>query len=58
MCLPQLRIKVMINRTAFMRKQCVLNEICKNHTKILVGDFNAKAGRKHILKPRTGNKST
>jgi hypothetical protein len=29
----------------------------KYHTKILLGDFNAKVGREDILKPTTGNEN-
>jgi hypothetical protein len=35
----------------------VFNKFPKHHTKILLGDFNAKVGRQDIFKPTIGNKS-
>jgi exonuclease III len=35
----------------------VFNKSPKYHTKILLGDFNAKVGREDISKPTTGNES-
>jgi hypothetical protein len=36
--------------------ECVFDKFPKFHTKILLGDFNAKVGRDNIFKP-TGNES-
>ena len=35
----------------------VFNHLPKYHTKILLGDFNAKVGRENIFKPTIGQKS-
>jgi hypothetical protein len=35
----------------------VFDKFPKYHMKILLGDFNAKVGRKDVFKPTTGNKS-
>jgi endonuclease/exonuclease/phosphatase family metal-dependent hydrolase len=37
--------------------KCVFDKFPKYHTKILLGDFNAKVGREDIFKPTTGNES-
>jgi hypothetical protein len=37
--------------------KCVLDKFTKYHTRILLGDFNAKVGREDILKPTTGNEN-
>jgi hypothetical protein len=55
----QLRIKVMIQRIAFMRNQSVYwLSSTKNNMKILLGDFNAKIGREDIFKRTIGNESS
>jgi hypothetical protein len=40
-----------------MRNWNVFDKFPKYHTKILVGDLNAKVGREDIFKPIIGNKS-
>ena len=35
----------------------IFDHFPKYHIKILLGDFNAKAGRENIFKPTIGNKS-
>jgi hypothetical protein len=35
----------------------MFNKFHKYHTKILLGDFNAKVGREDIFKPTIGNES-
>jgi hypothetical protein len=35
----------------------VFDKFPKYHTKILLGDFNAKVGKENIFKPTTGNES-
>jgi exonuclease III len=37
--------------------ECVFDKFPKYHTKILLGDFNAKVGREDIFKPTVGNES-
>jgi hypothetical protein len=37
--------------------ECVFDKFPKYHLKILLGDFNAKVGRKDIFKPTIGNES-
>jgi hypothetical protein len=37
--------------------QCVFNTFPKYHTKVLLGDFNAKVGREEIFKPKIKNDS-
>jgi exonuclease III len=37
--------------------ECVFDKISTCHTKILLGDFNAKVGREDIFKPTIGNES-
>jgi hypothetical protein len=37
--------------------ECVFNIFHKCHTKILLGDLNAKVGREDIFKPTIGNES-
>jgi hypothetical protein len=49
----QVRKKVMIQKTVFTRNY---SRFLK-HTKILLGDFNAKVGRENIFKLTTGNES-
>jgi hypothetical protein len=36
---------------------CVFDKFPKYHTKMLLGDFNAKVGREDIFKPSTENES-
>jgi exonuclease III len=36
---------------------CVFDKFRKYHTKILLGDFNAKVGREDIFEPTFGNES-
>jgi hypothetical protein len=52
----QVRRKAMIQEAVFMRK-LFKNNFPKYHTKILLGDFNAKVGRENIFKPTIGNES-
>jgi len=49
----------MIKKTVFYREleQVFFNHFPKYHTKILVGDFNAKVGRENIFKLTIGNES-
>jgi hypothetical protein len=35
--------------------ECVYDKFPNYHTKILLGDFNAKVGREDIFKPKIGN---
>jgi len=35
----------------------VFDHFPRHHTKILLGDFNAKVGRENIFKPTIGNES-
>jgi hypothetical protein len=35
--------------------ECVVDKLPKCHTKILLGDFNAKVGREYVFKPTIGN---
>jgi hypothetical protein len=37
--------------------ECVFDKLLKYHMKILLGDFNAKVGRKDIFKLTIGNES-
>jgi endonuclease/exonuclease/phosphatase family metal-dependent hydrolase len=37
--------------------ECVFDKFPKYHMKILLGDFNAKVGRKDTFKPTIGNES-
>jgi exonuclease III len=46
-----------VKATFYEELECVFNKFPKYRTKILLGDFNAKVGRKDILKPTTGNES-
>jgi hypothetical protein len=36
---------------------CIFDKFPKYHTKILLGDFNAKVDREDIIKPTSGNES-
>jgi hypothetical protein len=38
--------------------ECVFHTFPKYHTKILLGNFNAKVGRKNTFELRTGTKMT
>jgi hypothetical protein len=51
------RRKVMIQNTVFMMNKSRFFYLPKYHTKILLGDFNAKVGREYIFKPTIGNES-
>jgi hypothetical protein len=57
MFMPQQRIKLMIRRAASMMNWNVFNKFLKYHMKILLGNFNAKVGRKDIFKPTIGNEN-
>jgi exonuclease III len=37
--------------------ECAFDKFLKYHTKILLGDFNVKVGKKDIFKPTIGNES-
>ena len=43
--------------TFYEELEQVFHHIPKYHTKILLGDFNAKEGRENISKPTNGNES-
>jgi hypothetical protein len=43
--------------SSYKEPERVLDQFPKYHIKILLGDFNANAGREDILKPRTWNES-
>jgi hypothetical protein len=47
----------MMRRTASMRNWNMFDKFSKYHMKILLGDFNAKAGREDIFKPENWNES-
>ena len=47
----------MIQKTVFMRIRAGFPSYSKDHTKILLGDFNAKEGRENIFKLTTGNEN-
>jgi len=48
----------MIQKTVFYDElEQVFDHFPKYHTKILLGDFNAKVGRENIFKPKIGNLS-
>ena len=58
MCVHQVRRKVMIQKTVFMRNQRRFSNIFrKYHMKILLGDSYAKLGTEGIFKPTIGNDS-
>jgi hypothetical protein len=44
-------------KNRFYEVQCVFDKFPKCHMKILLGDFNAKAGSKDTFKPTIGNDS-
>ena len=52
----QVRIKAMIQKIVFYEElEQVFDHFPRYHTKILLGDFNAKVGRENIFKPTIGN---
>jgi hypothetical protein len=46
-----------IKNSLYEEIEHVFNQFPRNHTKILVGEFNAKKGREDIFKPIIGNES-
>jgi hypothetical protein len=46
-----------VKDTFYVKLKCVFNKFPKYHVNILLGDFNAKVGRKDIFEPTTGNES-
>jgi exonuclease III len=48
--------KIDMKDSFYEELECVFNNFPKYHTKILLGDFNAKIGREDIFKPTLGNK--
>jgi len=50
----QVRRKVIIKK-CYEESEQIFDHFPKYHTKILLGDFNAKLGREDIFKPTTGN---
>ena len=58
MYVPQLKIRTMILKIAFMKKiERLFDQLPMYHKKILLGDFNAKVGRENIFQPTIGTES-
>jgi endonuclease/exonuclease/phosphatase family metal-dependent hydrolase len=58
MVMPQQRIELMIMKDRLYQElENVFDKFCKYHINILLGDFNAKAGREDIFKPTVENES-
>jgi hypothetical protein len=53
----QVRTKVMIQKKLLWGIEQVLDNIPKDHMKILFGDFNTKVGRENIFKLTIRNES-
>jgi hypothetical protein len=47
-----------IKGSFYEEQGCVFDQFPRYDMKILLGDFNAKVGRKNILKPTIGNESS
>jgi hypothetical protein len=53
--MPQLTIKMMLWDSFYEELEQVFDQFPRYHMKILMGDFNAKAGREDIFKLIIGN---
>jgi hypothetical protein len=56
----QQRIKLMIWKATCRpheKLECVFSTFPKYHTKVFLGDFNGKLGRREILKPKIKNEN-
>jgi hypothetical protein len=49
--------KIDVKDSFYEELEGVFNKFSKHHSKIVLGDFNAKVGRENILKPKIGNAS-
>jgi hypothetical protein len=46
-----------VKNSTYEELECMFDKFLIYHTKILLGEFNSKEGRKDIFKPTIGNES-